>query len=226
MRRFPGRYIDSVKPPDRRVLRLNRKMPDAFRTHFRGRFDRCPDLPVQEFRSYLADFPRPREAKAASCEGVVTECEVRDALKQIGLNKSPGLDSLPNKVYLRLLILTDMFNHWFTQGAISDSVTKGVITLLKKGGRHVWEGLGCPLSPLLYVLAFEPLLRRLRDEGANPALHGIPFAGPLTARVSAFTDYITVFVFRHLGIEAVKKTIAEYERIAGAKVNFDKSEAL
>ena len=40
-------------------------------------------------------------------------------------------------------ILTDMFNHWFAQGAIHSfhSVTKGVITLLKKGGRHVWEGL-------------------------------------------------------------------------------------
>ena len=39
-------------------------------------------------------------------------------------------------------ILMDRFNHWFAQGAISGSVTKGVITLLKKGGRHVWEGLG------------------------------------------------------------------------------------
>ena len=34
-----------------------------------------------------------------------------------------------------------MFNHWFAQGAIPGSITKGVITLLKKGRRHVWEGL-------------------------------------------------------------------------------------
>ena len=218
-------------------------------------------------------------------------------------------------------ILTDMFNHWFAQGAIPGSVTKGVITLLKKGGRHVWEGLddyrpitllntelkilarvlanrlqlvisdligseqtfavkgrsiqdnlhlirevlegiedgtkaalisldqskafdrvdhrflatvletvgfkpefrrwismmyhnpqavvqvngrrsrvfaversvrqGCSLSPLLYVLALEPLLRRLRDRTTNPALRGVPFAGPLTARVSAFADDIS-----------------------------------
>ena len=38
-------------------------------------------------------------------------------------------------------ILTDMFNHWFAQGAIPGSITKGVITLLKKGGSHFWEGL-------------------------------------------------------------------------------------
>ena len=73
---------------------------------------------------------------------MITECEVRDALKQVGLNKSPGLDSLPYEVYLTLShmfvpILTDIFNHWFAQGAIPGSVTKDVITLLKKGGKHV-----------------------------------------------------------------------------------------
>ena len=38
-------------------------------------------------------------------------------------------------------ILTDMFNHWFAQGAISGSITKSVITLLKKDGKYVWEDL-------------------------------------------------------------------------------------
>ena len=85
---------------------------------------------------------------------------------------------------------------------------------------------GFSLSPLLYVLALEPLLRRLRDEVTNPALRGVPFAGPLTARVSAFADDITVFVSRLLDIEAVRKAVGEFERIVGAKVNFDKSEGL
>ena len=82
---------------------------------------------------------------------------------------------------------------------------------------------GCPMSPLLYVLTLEPLLHRLRDEGTNPALRGVPFAGPLTARVSAFADDITVFVSRRLDM---KKAFGEYERIAGANDNFDKSEGL
>ena len=85
---------------------------------------------------------------------------------------------------------------------------------------------GYPLSPPLYVLALEPLLRRLRDEGTDPALCGVPSAGPLAARVSAFADDITVFESRRLNIEAVKKAAGEYERIAGAKVSFDKSEGL
>ena len=125
------------------MLRANREIRDAFRAHFRDRFAHCPDLPLQEFRNYLADFLR---LGTASCIGVITECEVRDVLKLVGLNKSPGLDGLPHEVYLRLPhmsvpILTDMFNHWFAQGAIPGRVTNGVITLLKKGSRHVWEGL-------------------------------------------------------------------------------------
>ena len=87
VRKFPFRYIESVKSPDGHVLGSNREMHYAFWAHFHDRFARCPDLPVPEFRSYLVDFLRFRGAKAASCEGLVTECGVRDALKQIGLNK-------------------------------------------------------------------------------------------------------------------------------------------
>ena len=80
VRRFPDRYIASVKAPDGRLLRSSGEMRDAFRAPFRDRFARCTDLPLREFRSYLADFPL-GAAEAASCEGVVTECEVREALK-------------------------------------------------------------------------------------------------------------------------------------------------
>ena len=81
------------------------------------------------------------------------------------------------------------------------------------------------MSPLLYVLALEPLLRRLRDKGTKLALRGVPFAGLLTAKVSMFTDDITAFVSR-LDIKTVKKAVGEYEQISAAKVNFDKSEGL
>ena len=198
--------------------------------------------------------------------------------------------------------LMDMLNHWFAQEAIPGCISKGVITLQKKVGRHVWEELDgykpitllnielkilagvqakqlqlvisdlvrpeqnnavkgrsiqdnqhlvhrilegteddtdqfrsvfnrvdhqflvlvlettrfelefCRLtenawspsqlsdwssrvapSSLHYILALEPLLRRLRDEKANPVLIGVP---RVRARVSAFTDDITVFVSR------------------------------
>ena len=113
---------------------------------FRIVFARLPDFRIQEFRRYLTDFLRLQGAEAAGCKGLVTEWELHDVLKQVDLNKSPGLDGLPYEVYLEtshmfIPILTDVFNHWFVLGAIPGSITKGVITLLKKRGRHVWEEL-------------------------------------------------------------------------------------
>ena len=361
LRRFSDRYIRSVVTPDGHRLQSTGEIREAFRAHFQARFAQLPNLPVQEFHNYLADFPHLREAEAASCEGRVTDCEVLEALKQVGLNKAPGLDGLPYELYLRMShifvpILTDVFNHWFDQGGIPGHITKGVITLLKKGGRNVWEGLddyrpitllstelkilarilanrlqlvvgdligleqnyavkgrsiqnnlhlirtilegikdddeaalinldqskafdrvdhrflatvletagfepefrrwirilyqsptavvqvngkrssafpiersvrqGCPLSPLLYVLALEPLLRRLREGGANPVLRGIAVPGPVRAKVSAYADDVTVFVSRGEDIVAVKEALARYEFVTGAKINCEKSEGV
>ena len=98
VRRFPHRYIELVKTPNEHVLRSNRGIREVFRVHFRDRFARLLDLPVQEFRSYLADFSHLGNAVAVNCEGLVIECKVRDASKEVGLNKTPRLDGLPNEV--------------------------------------------------------------------------------------------------------------------------------
>ena len=110
---------------------------------------------------------RCQEAEAAGCEGLVMEYEVHDALKQVGPNKLPGLDGLPYEVYLNVShmfapLLTYMFNRWFAQGAIPGSITKGVITLLKKGDRHVWEELDDyrPISLLSTVKVSSPSSKR------------------------------------------------------------------
>ena len=69
LQRFPGRYIKCYKFPDGREVRSNREMREIFRTHFRDRFTRCPDPQVQEFRKFLAVFPRLGEVEGASYEG-------------------------------------------------------------------------------------------------------------------------------------------------------------
>ena len=99
--RFPFRYIELVKSPDGHMLWLNREMHDAFQVHFRDHFAHFLDLPVQEFCSNLADSSFLVGTEAASCEGLVTECEVCTVLKQVGLKKSLGLDGLLYEVYLR-----------------------------------------------------------------------------------------------------------------------------
>ena len=82
------------------------------------------------------------------------------------------------------------------------------------------------MSLLLYVLDLEPLLRRLREEEATPAVRRVSFAGRIRALVSAYAADTTVFVSRRLDILAEKKAIEKYEEVAGAKINFDKSEGL
>ena len=102
-----------------------------------GRTSLIAFLPVLELSIYLADFHCLQEAEATICEGLVADREVYDALELIGLNKLPGQAGLPYEVYLRrFLPMTNMFSYCFAQGAIL-----GVITLLEKGGVHVWEDL-------------------------------------------------------------------------------------
>ena len=61
------------------MLGSNCEMCDTFWALFSDCFAHCADLLVQEFHSYLADFPCLLEAETASCKGLVTECEVCDA---------------------------------------------------------------------------------------------------------------------------------------------------
>ena len=85
-------------------------------------------------------------AEAASCEGVVTECEVRDALKQVGLNKSPGTRWFALRSVLEDVAHVCTYSDGYVQPLVRPgspslvALPKGVITLLKKGGRHVWGG--------------------------------------------------------------------------------------
>ena len=52
-----------------------------------------------------------------------------------------------------------------------------------------------------------------------------PFVSRVRVMVSAYAD-ITVFVSHRLDILAVEKAVERYEEVAGAKINFYKSEGL
>ena len=143
----------------------------------------------------------------------------------ISLNQSKAFDRIDHWFFATVLETVGFqpeFRRWISMMYHNH---QAVVQVNRRRSR-AFGPAGLPPSPLLYIFALEPLLRRLRDEGTNLALRGVPFAGPLTERVSAFPDDITVFVSRRLDIKAVKKAVCEYERIAGAKVNFDKSEGL
>ena len=163
-------------------------------------------------------------------------CEVLEGIKDdteaalISLDQSKAFDRIDHR-FLATVLETAGFQPEFRRW-ISMMYHNPQAVVQVNGRRSRAFGIersvrqGYPLSPLLYVLTLEPLLRRLRDEGTSPVLRDVPFAGPLTAKVSTFSDDITVIVSRRLDVKAVKKAVGEYEWITGAKVNFNKSEGL
>ena len=83
---------------------------------------------------------------------------------------------------------------------------------------------GCPLSPLLYILALQPFLRKLK---ANPALRGLTLPGASeVARYTAYADVVSVLITSSAEVEEVSKEIGRYEAVTGAKINREKSVGL
>lgn len=82
---------------------------------------------------------------------------------------------------------------------------------------------GCPLSPLLFVLAIEPLAIAIRN---NPSIHGIERCG-MEHKVSLYADDLLLFVSEaESTITHILKLLAEFGKISGYKLNLHKSELI
>ena len=83
---------------------------------------------------------------------------------------------------------------------------------------------GCPLSPMLYILALEPFLRKLK---ANQALLGLTLPGASeVARYTAYANDVSVLVTSSAEVEEVSKEIGRYEAVTGTRINREKSVGL
>ena len=81
----------------------------------------------------------------------------------------------------------------------------------------------CPLSLLIYVIAFKPLLCGLRNEKAKPVLCRIVLPRCHRMKISTYADDVTVFVSCHFDIITVQKA-AKHKKVSRAKINLEKSE--
>ena len=71
------------------------------------------------------------------CEGLITNEECLYALKNLKLNKSPGLDGLPSEFYREFWplignLVIDSFNESFVKGQLSESQRNSVLSLIFK----------------------------------------------------------------------------------------------
>ncbi|CAJ1079165.1 pol-like protein [Xyrichtys novacula] len=82
---------------------------------------------------------------------------------------------------------------------------------------------GCPLSALLYSIVAEPLaLHILQDKD----IKGIPTGYNRTTKITQYADDINIMVLDSHSIDKVLKHIHDYEKVAGAKMNLEKSEIM
>ena len=81
---------------------------------------------------------------------------------------------------------------------------------------------GCTLSPLLYVLSFEPLPSAIRQ---NFIIQGVPTVDdPLrdSIKVFSYADDMTVFLTTETSCQVLNDEITVYNSASGAHLNRDK----
>uniref|UniRef100_A0A8C5LY10 Reverse transcriptase domain-containing protein n=1 Tax=Leptobrachium leishanense TaxID=445787 RepID=A0A8C5LY10_9ANUR len=82
---------------------------------------------------------------------------------------------------------------------------------------------GCPLSPILFVLALEPLLSRIRH---SPNIRGVPLGSQMFT-VSAYADDILLSLTDPLhSMQHLHDLLTAYGAVSGFRVNLSKSRAM
>ena len=90
---------------------------------------------------------------------------------------------------------------------------------------HLARGVrqGCPLSPMLFIFAIEPLACLLR---ASPDIGGVTIGEDALLKVVLYADDTTILLKNRQELEAAERILTVFERGSGAKINAEKSELL
>ena len=112
------------------------------------------------------------------------------------------------------ILYTDICSSVLVNGHVSESfnVTRSVRQ-------------GCPLSPLLYVLALEPVLVKIRND---EIIQGCPIPGNRTnpPKLTAFADDCKFAVKSDRSVSNIIKHFDDYKKFSGAKLNKGKTELM
>ena len=100
------------------------------------------------------------------------------------------------------------------------AINNGFMTNWFRPSRGVRQG--CPLSPYLFVLSTEVLSSKIRQE---PSITGIKISGH-KIKLSQFADDTNLFCGDLIFVENALKTVEDFGRVAGLKLNIKKSKAI
>jgi hypothetical protein len=110
-----------------------------------------------------------------------------------------------------------LYNNIFSQVLVN-----GFLTTAFSVTRSVRQG--CSLSPLLFIIAIEPLLNLIRQ---SLIFKGIPIPGRVgEERVVCYADDTTALVQNEASVKEVLALFDKYSRASGAQLNISKSTAL
>jgi exonuclease III len=106
------------------------------------------------------------------------------------------------------------------KGAESAVMNEGISSMYFNLERSCRQG-DC-LSPYLFIIAIEPLLKLIRD---STVIQGLQVHGSEN-RLTAYADDLTVIVQNREGVDEIKNLLGEFSTISGLEVNMGKSELM
>ena len=175
------------------------------------------DRSIQDNNHYLRDIINEMNAENLS-GGLV-----------LSLDQEKAFDRIDHRYLLNLMLkfgFGPKFCRWIS--ILYNDIQSSVIV-----NQHISEPFkvtrsvrqGCPLSPLLYVLALEPTLINIR---ADKRISGCPIPGRSVnpPKLTAFADDCKFVIISDLSVSAIFEHFDNYSKFSGSKVNKDKTELM
>lgn len=144
----------------------------------------------------------------------------------VSLDFKSAFDSLDHAFMmdaLKTYNLGDNFLHW-----VSTLYSSAEATVLSNGISSGWFSVergvrqGCPLSPMLFVLAVERLADSMRN---NNSIRGINVLDT-NLKVSQFADDTTLILRDEQSIDEVWSVLESFKKVSGMELNVDKTKGL
>lgn len=82
---------------------------------------------------------------------------------------------------------------------------------------------GCPLAPILFIIAIDPYLRAIQQDAV---FRGIPLPGSCSLKVLAYADDVTLYARDEVDVKEGLKCFQSYASLSGAELNITKSNTM